>query len=137
MAESHELSRRERQIMDVVYARGEATADEVHGGLKDAPTRTAVRTFLRILEDKGLLTHEKRGRAFVYWPVRAREKVGKSALRRVLETFFGGSVEKALAAHFADPGTKLTAEEAERLAALIAEARGSSVGEAKGAGRGK
>ena len=119
--------------MDVVYARGEATADDVVAGLADPPTRTAVRTFLRILEDKGLVSHEKRGRAFVYRAVRAREKAGKSALRRVLETFFGGSVEKALAAHLADPSARLSAEEADRLAALIAEARRS--GAAKGGGR--
>ena len=74
MADPHDLSRRERQIMDVVYARGEATADDVVAGLADPPTRTAVRTFLRILEDKGLVSHEKRGRAFVYLAVLAREK---------------------------------------------------------------
>jgi predicted transcriptional regulator len=118
-----DLSRRERQIIEVVYARGEATADDVVAGLSDPPTRTAVRTFLRILEDKGLLAHEKRGRAFVYRPTRAPEKVGKSAFRRVVETFFNGSVEKALAAHLADPGTQLTEDEINRLSDLIQAAK--------------
>jgi predicted transcriptional regulator len=119
MGRIDELSRRERQIMDVLYARGEGTAEEVEAAMPDPPTRTAVRTFLRMLEDKRLLAHEKRGRAFVYRPVKAAENVGKSALRRVVETFFGGSLEKALAAHLTDPGAKVSTEEYERLAALI------------------
>jgi BlaI family penicillinase repressor len=123
MGHRDDLSRRERQIMDVVYGRGEATADEVVGGLDDPPTRTAVRTFLRILEEKGLLKHEKRGRAFVYKPTRTPGQVGKSAFRRVVETFFGGSLEKALAAHLTDPGAKLSDEEIERLRALIEKAK--------------
>jgi predicted transcriptional regulator len=117
-----ELSRRERQILEVVYARGEAggaTAEEVVEGMVDPPTRTAVRTFLRILEEKGLVKHEKRGRAFVYRATRPAEKAGKSAMRRVIETFFGGSVERALAAHLADPRTKLSDEEVERLSAVL------------------
>ena len=126
MARTEELSRRERQIMDVLYARGAGTAEQVEAGLADPPTRTAVRTFLRILEERGLLTHEKRGRAFVYRPVKAAEKVGKSAFRRVVETFFGGSLEKALAAHLTDPGAKVSSEEYERLAALIEAAKKKS-----------
>jgi len=123
MAAREELSRRERQIMDVVYARGAATADEVVAGLADPPTRTAVRTFLGILEEKGLLKHEKRGRAFVYKPTRAPGQVGRSAFRRVVETFFGGSLEKALAAHLTDPGAKISDEEIERLRTLIEKAK--------------
>ena len=119
----NELSRRERQIMDVIYARGEATAEDVETGLADPPTRTAVRTFLTILEEKGLLSHDKRGRAFVYRPTRPAEKVGKSAFARVIETFFGGSVEKALAAHLTDPSTRLSAEEVERLSELVRQAK--------------
>jgi predicted transcriptional regulator len=87
MGQTDDLSRRERQIMDVLYTRSGATAEEVVAGMTDPPTRTAVRTFLRILEDKGPVGHEKRGRAYVYRPVKAAEKVGKSALRRVVETF--------------------------------------------------
>ena len=125
MSGRDDLSRRERQIMDVVYARGEqgATAEEVVEGLKEPPTRTAVQTFLRILEDKGMVKHEKRGRAFVYRPVKAAGQVGKSAFRRVVETFFGGSLEKALAAHLTDPAAKLSEEEYHRLMALIAAAK--------------
>lgn len=114
-----ELSRRERQIMDVIYSRGNATAEEVVDGLAEPPTATAVRTFLRLLEEKGLLSHHKRGRAFVYQPTKPPEKAGKSALRRVIQTFFGGSVERALAAHLADPRTKLSPEEAQRLSQLV------------------
>ena len=123
MAHREDLSRRERQIMDVIYARGEATADDVVAGLADPPSRTAVRTFLGILKEKGLLKHEKRGRAFVYKPTRAPGQVGKSALRRVVETFFGGSLEKALAAHLTDPNAKLTDDEIERLRVLIDNAK--------------
>ena len=83
--------------MEVIYATGEATADDVVEGLADPPTRTAVRTFLGILEEKGLVKHGKRGRAFVYRPTQSPGKVGKGALRQVVETFFGGSLEKALA----------------------------------------
>jgi BlaI family transcriptional regulator, penicillinase repressor len=120
---AQDLSRRERQIMDVIYTRGQATAEDVVAGLEDPPTRTAVRTFLRILEDKGLLRHEKLGRAFVYRPVKAAGQVGKSAFRRVVETFFGGSLEKALAAHLTDPAARMTHEEYERLQALIEQTK--------------
>jgi predicted transcriptional regulator len=120
-----ELSRRERQIMEVIYTRAAdgATAEEVVDDLPDPPTRTAVRTFLRMLEDRGLLKHDKRGRAFVYRPTRPPGQVGKSALRRVVETFFGGSLERALAAHFADAGTKLTEQEILRIREVIDDAR--------------
>ena len=88
MSELVHLSRRERQIMDVVYAKGEATATDVLELIPNAPTRTAVRTLLRILEEKGHLKHVKRGREFVYRPTRQRERAGKSAFQRVLQTFF-------------------------------------------------
>ena len=123
MPAKEDLSRRERQIMDVIYAKGEATADDVVAGLDDPPSRTAVRTFLGILKEKGLLKHEKRGRAFVYKPTRAPGQVGKSAFRRVVETFFGGSLEKALAAHLTDPAAKLSDDEITRLRALIEKAK--------------
>src|SRR4051794_39502631 len=93
------LSRRERQIMDIIYGRGEATAAEVLAAMADPPTRTAVRTLLRILEEKGHLTHVKDGLTHVYRPSRPRGRVGRSALRSVLHTFFDGSLEKAVAAH--------------------------------------
>jgi predicted transcriptional regulator len=117
------LSRRERQIMDVVYACGEASAAEVVERIPDPPTRTAVRTMLRILEEKGHLRHRKQGREFIYQPTRARQRAGQSALRGVLATFFEGSLEKAVAAHLADPAAEPTPDELARLARLIREAK--------------
>jgi predicted transcriptional regulator len=117
------LSRRERQIMDVIYASGEASAAEVVERLPDPPTRTAVRTLLRILEEKGHLKHRKQGREFVYQPTRSRRRAGQSAMRRILETFFEGSLEKAVAAHLADPAAEPRPEELKRLARLIREAK--------------
>jgi predicted transcriptional regulator len=118
-----QLSRRERQIMDIIYARGAATAAEVHGDLADPPSRTAVRTLLRILEDKGHLTHRQDGLRFVYQPSRPRGPAGRSALKRVLRTFFDGSLEKAVAAHLADAASELGPDELARLARLIERAR--------------
>jgi BlaI family transcriptional regulator, penicillinase repressor len=120
---AEQLSRRERQIMDVVYRLGQATAAEVLGGLPDPPSKTAVRTLLRILEEKGHLTHRQEGLAYVYLPRRPREQAGRSALRRVLQTFFEGSLEKAVAAHLGDAASDLSLEELERLAELIRQAR--------------
>jgi predicted transcriptional regulator len=123
MDEQNQLSRRERQIMDVVYARDEAPAAEVWQNLPDRPSRTAVRTLLRILEEKGHLRHKKRGRQFIYQPTRPRQRAGQSALQRVLHTFFDGSLEKAVAAHLAQPGSQLSPDELERLLSLINDAR--------------
>jgi predicted transcriptional regulator len=117
------LSRRERQIMDVVYRRGQATAAEVVAELPDPPGKTAVRTLLRILEEKGHLKHRQEGLAYVYLPSRPRDQAGRSALRRVLQTFFDGSLEKAVAAHLIDSGEELSPEELQRLADLIRQAR--------------
>ena len=117
------LSRRERQIMDIVYARGEASAQDVLGDLPDPPGKTAVRTLLRILEEKGHLTHRQEGLTYIYRPSRPRSRAGRSALQRVLQTFFDGSLEKAVAAHLGDPASDLSPEELTRLADLIAEAR--------------
>ena len=117
------LSRRERQIMDIVYARSEATAADVAAGLPNPPTKTAVRTLLRILEQKGHLTHRQDGLTFVYRASRTRARAGRSALRRVLRTFFDGSLEKAVAAHLGDAATELSPDELNRLADLIDQAR--------------
>ena len=117
------VSRRERQIMEAVYALEKASAAEVHEHLADPPSRTAVRTMLGILEEKGHLKHAKRGREFVYQPTRQRQRVGQSVLRRVLETFFEGSIEKAVAAHLSDPASQATTDELKRLSRLIREAR--------------
>ena len=121
-AEEH-LSRRERQLLDVVYARGEASATEALAGLPDPPGRTAVRTLLRILEEKGHLRHRRRGLTYVYFPSRPRTRAGRSALRRVLDTFFDGSLEKAVAAHLTDASGTLSGEELARLEDLIRQAR--------------
>jgi predicted transcriptional regulator len=117
------LSRRERQIMDVIYARGEATAQEVLGQLADPPSKTAVRTLLRILEEKGHLKHSERGREYVYQPTQPRTRAGRSAFHRVLSTFFDGSLEKAVAAHLADSSVQLSDDELKRLSSLIQQAR--------------
>ena len=117
------LSRRERQIMSVIYARGEASASEVWEALPDRPSQTAVRTLLRILEEKGRLGHRKQGRRFIYRPTKPRTRAGRSAFQGVLATFFDGSLEKAVAAHLADPGVKLSPDELERLARLVRDAR--------------
>jgi BlaI family transcriptional regulator, penicillinase repressor len=119
MNELSQLSRRERQIMEIIYSKGEATATDVLNDLSDAPSRTAVRTFLSILEEKGHLTHTKRGREFVFRPRQPRERTGKSAFGRVLHTFFGGSLEKAVASYLADPKSDISPAELERLSALI------------------
>jgi BlaI family transcriptional regulator, penicillinase repressor len=124
MADPRQLSKRERQIMDVVYARGEATVSDVSDGIPDPPMRGALRTLLRILESKGHLTHRKQGREFIYRPTEARGQAGRSALARVLNVFFGGSLENAVAAHLSDPrqAARLTPEELRRLSGLIDKA---------------
>ncbi len=117
------LSRRERQIMDVVYGLGEATAAQVAAGMADPPTRTAVRTMLRILEQKGHLSHRQEGLTFVYRASRPRARAGRNALERVLRTFYDGSLEKAVAAHLGDEAAGISDEELDRLARLIEQAR--------------
>ncbi|HEV3004337.1 MAG TPA: BlaI/MecI/CopY family transcriptional regulator [Pirellulales bacterium] len=117
------LSRRERQIMDIVYARGEAAAIEVHAALPDPPSKTAVRTLLRILEEKGHLKHRQDGLRYVYQPSRRRGPAGRSALARVLHTFFDGSLEKAVAAHLGDSAAELSDDQLDRLAEIIHQAR--------------
>ena len=119
------LSRRERQILDVVYALGRASAAEVVTRLPDAPSKTAVRTFLRILEEKGHLVHDEEGRTYVYRPSRPRERAGAGAFRRVLDVFFGGSLEEAVAAHLGESAANLDDAQLKRLAGLIRQARKS------------
>ena len=117
------LSRRERQIMDIIYTLGEASATQVLTGMSDPPSRTAVRTLLRILEEKGHLRHHKKGREFIYQPIRPRVSAGQSALQRVLHTFFDGSLEKAVAIHLSDPKSSFPDDELKRLATLIRKTR--------------
>jgi BlaI family transcriptional regulator, penicillinase repressor len=123
MPDPQQLSRRERQIMDVVYTKGAATAGDVLRELPDKLSNAAVRTFLRILEDKGHLAHRKRGREFVYYPTQPSKRVGRSALRRVLDVFFNGSLTQAVAAHLSDPRDAAGEEEVKRLSELIEQSR--------------
>ncbi|MFP4145519.1 MAG: BlaI/MecI/CopY family transcriptional regulator [Phycisphaeraceae bacterium] len=118
-----QLSRRERQIMDIIYARGEASAAEVQKNLPDPPSNTAVRTLLKILEEKGHLTHTQQGRAYIYQPTRPRKQVGRNIFRRVVDTFFEGSLENAMAAHLTDPATEFDQEQLDRLKKLIEDAQ--------------
>jgi predicted transcriptional regulator len=118
-----ELSRRERQIMDVIYQRGQATAAEVRTGLADAPSNSAVRALLAILVQKGRLKIEEDGPRYVYLPTHPRHEAGCSAIRRVVETFFEGSTESAVAALLGSHEPKLSGEETTRLKALIDQAR--------------
>jgi predicted transcriptional regulator len=122
------LSRRERQIMDVIYAKGQASALEVLAELPDPPGKTAVRTLLRILEEKGHLVHEQVGQTYVFKATRAREAAGPSALKRVLDVFFAGSLEQAVAAHLGEAADELDDTELKRLVSLIQHARKSRKG---------
>jgi BlaI family transcriptional regulator, penicillinase repressor len=117
------LSRRERQIMDVLHRLGRGSAAAVHARLPDAPSLTAVRTMLRILEGKGHLRHEKEGPRHIYVPRVAREAAQRSAATHLLRTFFGGSARAAVAALLDAGERRLTAKEREELVALIRRER--------------
>ena len=116
------LSRRERQIMDVLFQLNEASAADVQKEMKDAPSYTTVRTLLRILEEKGQITHREEGRRYIYRPKGSPKKAGRGALSRVLNVFFGGSLEDALAAHLGDAKNKLSKDEIDRLRKIIDDA---------------
>ncbi len=118
-----ELSRRERQIMDAVFALGEATVNQVVESIPSPPTAMAVRRMMHILEDKGHLRRRERGREVIYAPRQAKGTAGRRALEQVLETFFSGSLEEALAAHLHSRKDKVTPEERDRLIALIEQAQ--------------
>ena len=117
------LSRRERQIMDILFRRGRATAAEVMADMEGNPSYSTVRTQLRILEEKGHARHEDDGVRFVYMPAVARHTARKSALRHLVDTFFDGSPEKAVAALLGGEAARLSDEELERIADLIDKAR--------------
>ena len=119
----HHLSRRERQIMDVIYALGEASAADVREHLPDAPSYSAVRALLRILEDKGHLRHHREGSRYVFGPTVPAERARETALRHVLRTFFGGSPADAMAALLELDDLDLDSADYERLAARIEQAR--------------
>jgi BlaI family transcriptional regulator, penicillinase repressor len=122
-ADVNRLSRRERQIMDVIYQRKQATAAEVKENIPDAPGYSAIRALLAILVNKGYLKVEEDGPRYVYRPKRARSEAGRSAIRHVLETFFDGSVEQAVAALLEPKEAQLSRTEIDRLQSLIDQAR--------------
>lgn len=117
------LSRRERQIMDILYELGRATAADVMKALPGEPSDSTVRTQLRVLENKGHVRHEEDGAKYVYLPVVPRRVVRKSALKHVMNTFFDGSAEKVVAALLGAEGGRLSDEELDRIAELVEKAR--------------
>ena len=120
------LSRRERQIMDILFRRGRATAADVMNELPGEPSYSTVRTQLRVLEEKGHVRRESDGIPFVYLPVVTRQAARKSALRHLVDTFFDGSAENAVAALLGGEGAKLTDEQLARISDLIAKAKKGS-----------
>lgn len=123
----HDLSRRERQIVDILYSHGRATAAEVQAALPDPPSYSAVRAMLRILEQKGHVRHEQEGPRYVYVPTVARERAKRSALRHIVQTFFDGSAEQAISALLDASDSRLSDRELDRLARLIDDARRKGV----------
>ena len=117
------LSRRERQLMDVLYRLGKATAAEIHQELPDPPSYSAVRAMLRVLEEKGHIRHEAQDLRYVFMPVVARDKAGRSAIKHLLDTFFDGSPAQAVATLLDVSAGDLSPEEFDRLTALIEKAR--------------
>src|SRR3954469_18902830 len=118
-----DLSRRERQILDILYQRGQATAADVQTALPEPPSYSAVRALLRILEEKGHVRHQQDGPRYIYLPTVARDNAKRSALRHILQTFFDGSAEQAISALLDDGSAKLSETELDRLEKLINQAR--------------
>ena len=129
------LTRRERQIMYILYRRGRATAGEVMEELSGSPNYSTVRTQLRVLEEKGHVTHEEEGLRYVYEPAVPRSSARKSALRHLVDTFFEGSAEGAVAALLGGEGTKLSQEQLDRIADLVKQSKAGRAGRAGKAGR--
>lgn len=123
MSDAQDLSRRERQIMDSVYRRGKATAAEVMADLPEAPSYSAVRTMLRLLEEKGHLQHEQDGPRYVYLPTVARENARVNALKHLVSTFFNGSAEQAMAALLEISDSNLSDDQLSRMQQMIEDAR--------------
>jgi BlaI family penicillinase repressor len=117
------LTRRERQIMDVLYRRGRATAAEVMADLPGEPNYSTVRTQLRVLEDKGHVRHDEEGLRYVYAPAVPRHAARKSALKHLVETFFDGSAEQVVAAVLGGEASRLSDEDLDRIGELIEKAR--------------
>lgn len=123
MPSEQDLSRRERQIMDILHRAGKATAADVLDGLPEAPSYSAVRALLKILETKGHIRHEEEGRAYVYMPIARRVEARQSALSHLLKTFFDNSAEQAVAALLAIKGEKMSDAELNRMGKLIERAK--------------
>jgi len=123
MTNAAELSRRERQIMDSLYTRGRATVNEVREDLPDPPTDKAVRRMLEILEEKGHVARRKVRREYVYRPTQAKKRVGRKALRHLLDTYFEGALDQAIAVHLGSKDADISDETLDRIAQLISEAR--------------
>ena len=117
------LSRRERQIMEILYQRGKASASDVREAMEDAPSYSAVRAMLRVLEEKGHVKHDAEGLKYVYVPMVARDKAKRSAVQHVLDTFFSGSAEQIVAALLDVSATRLTRDELDRMSELIEKAK--------------
>ncbi len=113
------LSRRERQIMDILHRLGQASPTQVREALPDPPTYTAVNTLLRILGERGHVSRVQEGQRYVYFPTQPRQSAARSAARQLVETFFGGSVERAVTTMLSEAETDLTDEEIENLSAAI------------------
>jgi BlaI family transcriptional regulator, penicillinase repressor len=118
-----QLSRRERQIMDILYRRGKASASDVREAMEDAPSYSAVRAMLRVLEEKGHVRHQAEGLRYVYVPVVAHEQAKRSAVKHLMNTFFNDSPEQIVAALLDVSSTRLTRAELDRMAAMIETAR--------------
>jgi BlaI family penicillinase repressor len=123
MSAASGLSRRERQIMDILYQRGKASAAEVRASMEDAPSYSAVRAMLRVLEEKGHTPHQAEGLKYVYVPVVAREKAKRSAVKHLLDTFFAGKPEQIVAALLDVSSTRLTRDELDRMTEMIEKAK--------------
>jgi predicted transcriptional regulator len=119
----HALSRRERQIMDILYRKGRATAAEVMDDLSGEPNYSTVRTQLRVLESKGHVRHEEEGLRYVYLPAVPRRAARRSALRHLIDTFFDGSTEQVVGALLGGEASKLSDDELARIAELVAKAK--------------
>jgi len=138
------LSRRERQIMDILYRLGRATGADVMAALAGDPSYSTVRTQLRVLEKKGHVRHEEHGAKFIYLPAVPRRAARKSALRHLVDTFFDGSVEQVVGALLGGEGARVTEDELERIAEQVARARTGKprtgeprIGESRASNRGE
>ena len=117
----NELGARERQILDVIYSLGEASVGDVHERLPDAPSYSAVRTMIRLLESKGLLKHREEGTKYIYRPTQSKDSASKKALSHIVKTFFSGSTSDAVAALF--DSENLSRDDLDKIEDLISEAR--------------